>query len=339
VSDPAYEISVVVPSRNRCDLLAACLRALMAQTHPSFEIVVVDDASTDASVETVRREAPGARLVELDTNAGFAAAANTGARAATGRYVAFLNSDAEPEPTWLEALAAGLERHTRAASVEPKTLRYEPPDAVDGAGLSMTWSLKAYRRGAGERDARRYETEEEVFASSATASLWRADAFRTLGGFDESFFAYYEDVDLGFRARRLGYEAWYVPSAVVRHWGAGSSGGDESWKVRRSVTNRWATVVKNAPGSWLRRRAPTILAGELMWIAGSLARGHLRAHLRAYRRVLRSLPSWLEARRRVLPSRAQASDLSRLVHSRFPPLPPRSPGVAATGSRGPARRA
>src|SRR5688572_8638342 len=91
---PVVEISVVAPSRNRPDLLAACLRALTAQTHPSFEIVVVDDASSDDPTDTVRRHAPAARLIELGENRGFAAAANEGARAATGRYIAFLNTDA-----------------------------------------------------------------------------------------------------------------------------------------------------------------------------------------------------------------------------------------------------
>jgi GT2 family glycosyltransferase len=318
------EVSVVIPSRNRCDLLMPCLRAVALQTHPSFETIVVDDASTDGSAAAVCDHFPHVRLIERRRRTGFAAAANAGAAAATGRFLAFLNSDAEPEPGWLEALQEALEHHPRAAAVEPKTLRFAEERVLDGAGLSMTWSLKAFRRGAGEPDDGRYDTEEEVFAASGTASMWRADVFRRLGGFDESFFTYYEDVDLGFRARRLGYEAWYVPAAVVRHRGAASSGGDPDARLRHSVANRWATVVKNSPARWLWARAPSIVAGEAMWLLGSAARGRLRAHLQAYGRVRRSLPLWLEARRalaregRILPA-----DLSHLVETRFPPLPRR----------------
>lgn len=330
-----HDVSVIVPSRNRSDLLASCLRATLAQTHPSFEVVIVDDASTDDSVETVRREAPAARLVKLDSNQGFAAAANAGARAATGRFLAFLNSDAEPEATWLEELAAALERHPRAASVEPKTLRWDDPGVLDGAGLGMTWSLKAYRRGAGAR-AEEFEVEQEVFATSATASLWRADAFRRLGGFDPSFFAYYEDVDLGFRARSRGYEAWYVPTAVVLHRGGASSETDDSWRLRCSVANRWATVLKNVPSGWLARRAPSIVAGELMWLAASVARGHGQAHLGAYVRVLRCLSLSRAARRQTLRlDEHDIHELTRLVHLRFPPMPPRREASPVRGAATP----
>jgi GT2 family glycosyltransferase len=278
------EISLVVPNRNGAHFLPGCFRGL----EPGVEVILVDGASTDGSIEIFAGLVPGGRLVRLEENRGFAAAANAGARAATGRYVAFLNTDTEPQPGWLDALRACLERHPRAAAAAPKILRLAEPGVVDSAGDAITRSLKAYRRGAGERDAGQYAAEEQVFAASGTAALWRADAFRSLGGFDESFFAYYEDVDLGWRARAAGYEAWYAPAAAVLHRGGGS-GGDAARRLESydAVVNRWRTIVKNAPPRAVARNLPWVVLGGLLYLARATARGDAGPTLSAYRAALR----------------------------------------------------
>jgi GT2 family glycosyltransferase len=153
----------------------------------------------------------------------------------------------------------------------------------------MTLALKAYRRGQGQRDDGSFDTEEEVFSASGTACLWRADAFRSLGAFDNSFFGYYEDVDLGFRARRAGYECWYAPLAVVVH--RGSTTAAVRWREFESgyaVRNRWATIVKNAPTRWLARHAHWIVAGEILSLGRAAIAGDLVLVLRAYIDVVRS---------------------------------------------------
>jgi GT2 family glycosyltransferase len=287
VTEPA--VSVVVPNRDGETLLERCLASLEAQTFRDFEVVVVDNGSSDGSRELVRRRFPSAALVELDENRGFAGGSNAGAARARGAAVAFVNNDIEAEAGWLEELVACLDRHSRAASVAPKILRRDDPRVLDGAGDEMTRSLKAYRRGQGEPDRGQYEREEQVFSASGTACLWRAEVFRRLGGFDEGFHAYYEDVDLGFRARRAGWECWYAPRAVVHHVGGGTSG--ERWSEFESfyaVRNRWATIAKNAPAGWLVRNAPLVAAGELASLGRALARGEVRFVLRAYRDLVRS---------------------------------------------------
>jgi GT2 family glycosyltransferase len=287
VTAPA--VSVVVPNRDGEALLERCLASLEAQTLKDFEVVVVDNGSSDGSRELVRRRFPSAILVELDDNCGFAGGSNAGAERARGAAIAFVNNDVEAEASWLEELLACLDRHPRAASVASKILRRDDPQVLDGTGDEMTRSLKAFRRGQGERDRGQYEREEQVFSASGTACLWRADVFRRLGGFDEGFHAYYEDVDLGFRARRAGWECWYAPRAVVHHVGGGTSGG--RWAEFESfyaVRNRWAAIAKNAPSGWLVRNAPLVVAGELASLGRAVLRGELRFVLRAYRELLGS---------------------------------------------------
>lgn len=260
---PVPRVSVVIPTFNGAEHLARCLSALERQELDRFEIIVVDNGSSDGTCEFVRSRFARVRLVELSENHGYAGAANRGAEVARSEYLAFLNNDAEADPGWLAELVACAERHPRAASIASKVLRMADPTVLDGAGDSMTRALKAFRRGAGEPDDGRYSHEEQVFSASGTACLWRTGAFRDLGGFDESFFAYYEDVDLGFRARLAGLECWYSPRAVVRHVGRATSALVEV-DARYSLRNRWATAIKNAPATWLVRNAPVILAGELL---------------------------------------------------------------------------
>jgi GT2 family glycosyltransferase len=303
------DVSVVVPNWNGARFLPGCLGGI----EPGIEVLLVDNGSTDDSIEVFSRLAPQGRALRFEENRGFAAAANAGAREAAGRYVALLNTDTEPQAGWLAALQACLERHAGAAVAAPRILRHAEPGTIDSAGDAITRSLKAYRRGAGERDRARYDSEEQVFAASGTAALWRADAFRELGGFDESFFAYYEDVDLGWRARAAGFEAWYAPEAVVLHHGGGS-GGEAARRLESydAVVNRWRTIVKNAPPRAVVRNLPWIALGELLYLSRATFRGDGRETLTAYRRALR----------RPKGSREGGEVLREWATRRFPP--PRS---------------
>lgn len=314
-------VSVVVPTRDGKALLERCLASLEAQTFRDFEVVVVDNGSSDGSRELVQRRFPSAILVELAENRGFAGGSNAGAEQARGAAIAVVNNDIEAEASWLEELVSCLDRHPRAASLASKILRRDDPRVLDGAGDEMTRSLKAYRRGQGERDRGQYEHEEQVFSASGTACLWRAEVFRRLGGFDEGFHAYYEDVDLGFRARRAGWECWYAPRAVVYHVGGGTSGGRWSeFESFYSVRNRWATIAKNAPTGWLVRNAPLVVTGELASLGRAVARGEVRFVLRAYRDLVRSAGA-LRAQRAeaALGAVAGYRELRAAVAGAFPP--------------------
>jgi GT2 family glycosyltransferase len=303
-------------------MLAACLTAMRNQHFADFEAIVVDDASTDATYRLVRERFPDVRLVELPARVGFAVATNAGASLARGEYLAVLNNDTVPDPSWLGELVACARRHPRAAAVASKILRRSDRSLLDGAGDCLTFSLKAYRRGLGERDEGQYEVEEEVFSASGTACLWRASAFRALGGFDEALYAYYEDVDLGFRARLAGYECWYAPRAVVLHETAGTT--RDAWaefEGFQSVRNRWIMIVKNAPTHWLLARSPDIAAGEALSLGRALALGRGALAFRAYGEIVRDRHHLRLERRKIQRSaRVSYRELRRLVRRRVPPL-------------------
>jgi GT2 family glycosyltransferase len=282
------------------------------------EVVLVDNGSEDDSVPFVRACFPHVRVISLPFNLGFAAAMNAGARAARSEYLAFLNNDAAADPNWLGELTGCIQRHPRAASVTSKILKLDRRDILDDAGNVMTRSLKAYHRGRGEFDRGQYEDESEVFSASGAASMWRARALVELGLFDEDFFAYYEDVDLGFRARLAGYECWYAPRAVVFHAGGATSRARQSEFVFfYSVRNRWRMIVKNVPGRLFVRNAHRIFLGELLTFGRSMREGHMRLTLAAYRDVLRSLRPLLAKRRGIQAMKSiQDKDLNHCMTSR-----------------------
>jgi GT2 family glycosyltransferase len=316
------QVTVVVPNRNGGDSLVRVLRAVEAQDYPARETVVVDDASTDGSLERATELVPSVRTVRFERNRGFAAAANAGAAAARGEFVAFLNNDAVPEPTWLRSLVECIEAHPRAACVDSKLYRSASEGVLDGAGDAITWALKAYRRGAGTSDRNGFSGEEQVLLAAGTACLWRASAFQSLGGFAEQFFAYYEDVDLSLRARRAGYEIWFAPGAVAWH-GTGESSRASRRELEGlvAVRNRWATIVRNAPGWWLWRRAPLILLAEAMQFSRAALTGDGGLYLRAAWASARMLPGWRRERRSIIAlGTLDAKAVAPFVDRRLPPL-------------------
>jgi GT2 family glycosyltransferase len=291
-------VSIVVPTRNGRSLLEEALDGLRRQTFRDFETIVVDNASSDGSAEFVRARYPGVVVVQLAENRGFAAAVNAGIRVAGGDAIALLNNDAIGEPDWLDALCACLGRHPQAAAATSKLLTYRDRTEIDGAGDILTTFLRAYSRGRGHRDLGQFELETEVFGASGAASLWRRSALHEIGPLDEDLFAYYEDVDLSFRARLLGYQIWYAPKAVVVHRGGATAVADRASFVHyHAVLNRWSVLIKNVPTSVLLACGPRATFAELLSLARATREGHLRLMGRAYLHVLRALPRWIEIRR------------------------------------------
>jgi GT2 family glycosyltransferase len=292
--------SIVIPNLNGRHFLGPCLEAVGAQIDQDLETIVVDNGSEDGSVTFLREHFPSVRVVELGRNHGFAGAMNAGIWAAEGELVAVLNNDAEPQPAWLEELRRCLERHPRAAAATAKLVNSESPAMLDGAGDGLTRSFLPFVRGHGKPDEGRYEEEIEVFSASGTASLWRGDVLRELGGFDERFFAYYEDVDLSFRARLLGRECWYAPRAVAAHRRGGTAGEDLRFTLFHPAKNRWSFLLKCAPAGLLVRHPLGLLAGEAFWWARAVRSRSPRTLLQAYAEVLRNLQPLLRERRRLL---------------------------------------
>ena len=304
---------LVILNYNGRDLLDEALPSIVAQRYAPYEVVVVDNGSTDGSAEHVRERWPQVRLVALERNVGVTAALNEMVRAADGaELVGILNNDVELEPDWLALLAETLREHPEAAAAAGKLLRHSDRDVIDRAGDELHWSSACFGRGAGERDRGQYDRPEEVFSVGGAAALYRTAAFDRVGPFDDSFFAYAEDVEWGFRARLAGYGARYEPRAVGLHHGGATLGDINPFSLYHLRRNQLWMVLKDYPGRSLLRHGPAVLLFNLAAIANSGR--HVILVLRAYRDALLGLPRVLRARRAIQRARVVGdADLERVI--------------------------
>ncbi|MEX1019212.1 MAG: glycosyltransferase family 2 protein [Litorilinea sp.] len=253
--------TVIIPNFNGMDHLPTVMAALAGQTFQDFEQIVVDDASVDQSLAWLEEHYPTARLIVNRQNVGFAVACNLGAAAARGRFVVLLNSDTEPEPTWLAELAQAICRHPEAALFASKLLLFDRRDTIHAAGDALGRDGIPRNRGVWEQDGPRFEQELEVFGACGGAAAIRRDVWNLLGGFDEAMWMYMEDVDLAFRSRLLGLRTVFVPTARVYHRLSATGGGSmASYYVGRNTL--W-TLAKNMPTGLLLRNAGAILGAQL----------------------------------------------------------------------------
>lgn len=350
------EISVIIPNWNGLRWLPDCLAALRTQSFRDFETVLVDNGSTDGSPEWVRQNAPEVRIIELGRNTGFAGAVNAGIRATAAPLVALLNTDTRVDSAWLSALRNALAAADgRVGAVCGKLLCMDRPDRIENAGDTLSWQGAAEKRGHGE-SSDRWDAPGEIFSVCAGAVLYRRAFFDAVGLFDESFFAYLEDVDLGLRGRLRGWTFRYEPRALALHEGHGS-GLPSARYVRLITANRIRLLLKNLPGRMLFRHAGALLYGQFYFgllyrQPGAVLAGYAdvlrdaRA-LRAARREQRaarscpdseierwiaprmSAPGLLEAaRRRLATEPARGKPARRILHLTVPPEA--IPGTDAT---------
>jgi GT2 family glycosyltransferase len=277
-SSPFF-ISVVIVNYNGKELLGPCLSSLAGQTYEPFEVLVVDNASTDGSCAYVSHNFPRVRIVTSPTNVGFAAGNNLGVRAARGQLIATLNTDTLVNDRYLELLSAPIRENSASGGTigacAPLMVEMDHPDRVDAAGIRVDAGGMAWNVGAGE-PAARFDTQGEVFGACAGAALYRRAMLESVGGFDDSFFAFYEDVDLAWRARQAGWWTVFVPGARVLHKHGASFGKMTPYKTFLLARNRWRTLMKNSTRSWLWTHSPVIALTEAGSLVAAAGRGHLR---------------------------------------------------------------
>jgi len=325
------EISVIVVNWNRRDLLRRCLASLSRQSASRFEVILVDNGSEDGSV-AMARELFGARLplhvIQNRTNRGFCAANNQGIAAAQGAFIALLNNDAEARPGWLSALRQAFDGRPEVGMAASKILVMDDPQRIDKVGHLIYPDGQNRGRGSGEPDLGQYDRLEEVLWPDGCAAMYRRSMLDEIGGFDEDFFAYGDDAELGLRARIAGWRCLYVPEAVVLHHRAATLGISSARRLELIERNRLLLAVKLFPWSLLVLN-PFYYAARLaagLWAAahetGELARyagpqGKLRAALALLKGDLTALPllpRMLLKRRRVRRlARLSAAELRRLI--------------------------
>jgi GT2 family glycosyltransferase len=296
--------SIVIPNWNGACHLPTCLDSLRRQNYADFEVIVVDNGSTDASLELLERDYPEVKVVALPENRGFAGGVNVGIREARGEIVAVFNNDAEADPRWLEELAKALARHPEAGMATPKVLLFDQRDVINSAGDFYGVDGVPGNRGVWQRDEGQFDREEYVFGAAGVAAAYRRAMLDEVGLFDEDIFFLCEDVDLVWRAQLAGWKCVYVPEAVVYHKLSATGGGKiASYYCGRNFIY---VIAKNYPTTLLRKhwrrivRAQIDIAWEALkaWL-GEAARARLRGQLAG----LWGLPKMLAKRRAVQTSK------------------------------------
>ena len=320
IAADSSRLSVVVVTHQSAACIERCLRSIESQRPAATEVLVVDSGSTDATADVVSRFAK-ARWIPAARNIGFAAAANLGVSAASGDLIAVLNADVTLRPGWNTAMLAAAGRHPAAASFASVQFLAVTGETLDGAGDALHCSGLAWRRGHGEQAVPRHDLD--VFSACGAAAVYRRQPFVEVGGFEPTFFCYFEDVDLGFRLRLAGHACVCVADAVCDHEHGQSSGGSRSafatYHGHRNMV--WAFVrCMPAPLAW--PLLPAFAAAQLACVAAGALRGQGRLVLRAKIDALRQLSRAMDQRRlvqrlRLAPAAAIANALS------WTPLPRR----------------
>ena len=240
--------AVVIPNYNGIKYNSDCLNSLRKQSVKDFDVIVVDNGSTDGSMEEILCNFSWVKCVQRVENGGFSVAVNEGIRKARedgAEYIILLNNDTVADEYFVERMVQAMEAHPEAFSVQAKMLSMSNPDVIDDAGDFYTVLGWAYARGKG-KPASKYDKPCQIFASCAGAAIYRGEVFDIIGYFDELHFAYLEDIDIGYRSKLYGYANWYEPKAVIYHAGSGSSGSRyNEFKIRLAARNSILLVYKN----------------------------------------------------------------------------------------------
>lgn len=284
------QLTVIIPNFNGQRFLKTVLDSLYRQERSRFDILVVDNGSTDESVPFIKSHYPQVSVLTLEQNEGFASAVNHGIRACRTPYVLLLNNDTEAYPHFVYQLMRAMKRHKKAFSCQGCLLRFDSPGIVDSAGdlyNALGWS---FSRGKG-KDEKDYREEKKIFSSCAGAAIYRRDLLQRAGLFDDMFFAYREDLDIGYRAKLMGYENWYVPQARVKHVGSATTGSrHNAFKVRLSARNSVYVIIKNMPLPQIILNLPLLAAGFAVKAMFFLMKGLGKDYMAGLAEGIRTIP-------------------------------------------------
>lgn len=306
------KVSVQIVTYNSAKDIVNCLKGVFEQTHPDLEVLVIDNASLDRTVELISANFPQVNIIENQANIGFAPAHNQGFKIAVGDYVLVLNPDIALTQNYIEELAKAMEQEPQAGMVTGKLLRMtpegKPTNIIDSTGLIIYKNRRVVDRGQGEEDQGDYQKAEFIFGASGAAPLYRKTMLEdtAVNGeyFDESFFAYKEDVDLSWRAQLLGWKCQYLPKAVAYHgrgWSPGKRKKIPAFLRLHSLKNRYLTLVKNDELVNLLPHLPQLLWYELKVFGYLLFREP--ETLKVYREFFRLLPAAMQKRRIIMSKR------------------------------------
>jgi GT2 family glycosyltransferase len=294
------QFSIIILCWNSDQTISKCLDALSAQTNKDFEILLIDNGSPVPISNEMIRKYPDLRIhfFALEKNLGFAGGNNFAASKANAAYLVLLNADAFPRADWLENIYYGITKYPNCFYTS-KQIIADRPDRLDGTGDVYHASGMVWRNSYNTLMSALVDREGEVFSACGAAAVFPSLAFRQVNGFDDDYFSYVEDIDLGFRLRLIGYRCMYLPSAVVLHMGSGSTSRRSDLAVYYSQRNLVWTFIKDMPGIWIWVLAPLHLVANLFMIALSISRKQGKITMKAKWDAIRNLRSIIQKRRQV----------------------------------------
>lgn len=294
-------ISVIVVIWNSKAYLSTCLNRLSLQTMNDFELIIIDNDSDDGGLDGLHDNYPllNFHVQKLDSNLGFAIANNIGTHLARGKWVALLNADAFPEPDWLEKLLNTANANPEYSFFASRQIQVNKPELLDGTGDIYHVSGLAWRRHYQLPEKKFGHRLDEVFSPCGAAALFLQEGFLQLGGFDEDYFSYFEDVDLGFRLRLAGKKCLYVPDAVVHHVGSASTGKRSDFSVYYGYRNMIWTFFKNMPSPLIWFFLPLHVITVMFFIFYLTLRGQGKIILKAVSDAISGLPKIMEKRKEI----------------------------------------
>ena len=297
--------SVIIPNWNGKHHLTDCLESLRRQSLQNFEIILVDNGSTDGSAEFIKRNYPEVMLLKLHKNHGFAYGVNAGINASRGEFFVLLNNDTEVVAIWLEQLQAAIKEHPDVFIFASMLVNYYNRNLIDSAGDGFNLWLGPYKIGELE-PFENFRKKKYIFGACGGGGCYKRELFDRIGLFDEDFFAYLEDVDFSFRANWAGFRCLLVPDAVIYHKVAATSGANTRNKNKFDIMRRrnyLFLIAKNYPVAFLLQYLPLIIALHCLKLLLNLCRGRISVAFMTQWEIVKGLPKMVLKRRAIMARR------------------------------------
>jgi GT2 family glycosyltransferase len=308
-------VSVIIPNWNGRNFIEGCLVSLRGQTFQDLEIIMIDNGSSDGSIELVKGSFPEVKVISLTYNKGFSGAVNEGIKKAKGEFIALLNNDTIADSRWIEELVKEIDSSKAIGCCASRILR-SIGTGIDTAGDTYTRYGVAIKRGY-DAETKRFLQKELVFGACGGAALYRRSMLEEIGSFDEDFFCVYEDVDMSFRAQLLGFKCLYVPTAIVSHYVGGTAGTKNDFTLYYGQRNMEYVFLKNMPLPLLVKYLPLhieyVVLAFLYYLLKNQGGIYLRSKMDAFKQIRLTLQKRKEIQRK---RRVSSSYLETIMNKR-----------------------
>jgi len=298
------DFSIIIPNYNGQKFLKKCFDSLKKQTFKNFEIILVDNNSSDDSINFCEKNYPEVKLIKMKSNGGFASAVNAGYNQSSGNLIALLNNDTEVDKDWLKEVKQAAESQPVAGFFASKMLDFEDRTIIDSCGDGLHWGGRSYNIGQLEKDNGNFDKDELVFGACAGAAIYRKEVFDKIGLLDDDFFMYLEDVDFDFRAQMAGFKCLFVSKAKVYHIGSATSGKRSAFIFKYSTKNRLHLIYKNYPTSKLFTKLPNIIFSECRFFAASIKHAYTKEYFQGIFMAFKEHQKMIPKRNKIQTSKA-----------------------------------